>query len=122
MSAPEHQQLIAFLGERFETIDRRFDTIDRRFDAFDRRFEAFDRRIDELRGEILGHFDELYRRLERLEHEYQAIIQTLRRIEALMADERAQREILERDLATLRANVDVLNARIEDIERRLRSS
>jgi chromosome segregation ATPase len=122
MSAPEHQQLIAFLGERFETVDRRFDTIDRRFDAFDRRFEAFDRRIDELRGEILGHFDELYRRLERLEHEYQAITQTLRRIEALLADERARREILERDLATLRANVAVLNARIEDIERRLRSS
>jgi len=122
MSAPEHQQLIAFLGERFETIDRRFDTIDRRFDAFDRRFEAFDRRIDALRGEILGHFDELYRRLERLEHEYQAMTQTLRRIEALMADERARREILERDLATLRANVAVLNARIEDIERRLRSS
>ena len=65
MSAPEHQQLIAFLGERFETIDRRFEAIDRRF--------------DELRGEILGHFDELYRCL-------------------------------------------VLNARIEDIERRLRSS
>ena len=122
MSAPEHQQLIAFLGERFETIDRRFDTIDRRFNAFDRRFEAFDRRIDALRGEILGHFDELYRRLERLEQEYQAIAQTLRRIEALLADERARREILERDLATLRANVDVLNARIEDIERRLRSS
>src|SRR4029453_11533473 len=122
MSAPEYQQLIAFLGERFETVDRRFDTIDRRFDAFDRRFEAFDRRIDELRGEILGHFDELYRRLERLEHEYQAITQTLRRIEALLADERARREILERDLATLRANVAVLNARIEDIERRLRSS
>jgi chromosome segregation ATPase len=122
MSTPEYQQLIAFLGERFETIDRRFDTIDRRFDAFDRRFEAFDRRIDELRGEILGHFDELYRRLERLEHEYQAITQTLRRIEALLADERARREILERDLATLRANVAVLNARIEDIERRLRSS
>lgn len=122
MSAPEYQQLIAFLGERFETVDRRFDTIDRRFDAFDRRFEAFDRRIDELRGEILGHFDELYRRLERLEHEYQAITQTLRRIEALLADERARREVLERDLATLRANVAVLNARIEDIERRLRSS
>ena len=122
MSAPEHQQLIAFLGERFGTIDRRFDTIDRRFDAFDRRFEAFDRRIDELRGEILGHFDELYRRLERLEQEYQAITQTLRRIEALLANERAQREILERDLATLRANVAVLNARIEDIERRLLSS
>jgi len=57
MSAPEYQRLIAFLGERFDTIDRRFDAFDRR------RFEAFDRRIDELRGEILGHFDELYRRL-----------------------------------------------------------
>jgi chaperonin cofactor prefoldin len=115
MSASEYQQLIAFLGERFETIDRRFETIDRRFDAIDRRF-------DELRGEILGHFDEIYRRLERLEQEYQAITQTLRRIEALLADERTRREMLERDLATLRENVAVLNARIEDIERRLRSS
>jgi len=54
MSGSEYQQLIAFLGERFETIDRRFDAVDQRF--------------DELRGEILGHFDEIYRRLERLEH------------------------------------------------------
>jgi chromosome segregation ATPase len=122
MSGSEYQQLIAFLGERFETIDRRFETIDRRFDSIDRRFEAIDQRFDELRGEILGHFDEVYRRLERLEQEYQAITQTLRRIEALLADERARREILERDLATLRENVAVLNARIEDIERRLRFS
>jgi chromosome segregation ATPase len=122
MSGSEYQQLIAFLGERFETIDRRFETIDRRFDGIDRRFEAIDQRFDELRGEILGHFDEVYRRLERLEQEYQAITQTLRRIEALLADERARREILERDLATLRENVAVLNARIEDIERRLRFS
>ena len=122
MSASEYQQLIAFLGERFETIDRRFGTIDRRLETVDRRFDAIDRRFDELRGEILGHFDEVYRRLEGLEQEYQAITQTLRRIEALLADERARREILERDLATLKENVAVLNARIEDIERRLRSS
>jgi chromosome segregation ATPase len=115
MSGSEYQQLIAFLGERFETIDRRFDAVDQRFEAIDQRF-------DELRGEILGHFDEIYRRLERLEQEYQAITQTLRRIEALLADERARREILERALATLRENVAVLNARIEDIERRLRSA
>jgi chromosome segregation ATPase len=122
MSAPEYQQLIAFLGERFETIDRRFETIDRRFETIDRRFDTIDRRFNELRADIFGHFDEVYRRLERLEQEYQAITQTLRRIEALLADERARREILERDLATLRENVAVLNARIEDIERRLRSS
>lgn len=113
--ASEYPQLIAFIGERFEIIERRFEAIDRRFDAMDRRF-------DELRAEMLGRFDEIYRRLERLEQEYQAITQTLRRIEALLADERARREILERDLATLRENVAVLNARIEDIERRLRSS
>ncbi len=108
MSPSEYEQLVQFLGARFESIDRRFETIDRRF--------------DELRQEILGHFDEVYRRLERLEEEYQAITQALRRIEALLADERVRREILERDLATLRENVAVLSARIEDIERRLQSA
>jgi DNA repair exonuclease SbcCD ATPase subunit len=135
MSPSEYEQLVLFLGERFETIDRRFDTIDQRFDSIDRRFEivgqrfesmdrrfeTIDRRFDELRAELLGHFDEIYRRLERLEQEYHAITQALRRIEALLVDERVRREILERDLATLRGNVAALNARIEDIERRLRS-
>src|SRR6266851_1984657 len=121
MSPSEYEQLVLFLGERFETIDRRFETIDRRFDIIDRHFDTIDRRFDELRAELLGHFDEIYRRLERLEQEYHAITQALRRIEAMLADERVRRDILERDLATLRENVAVLNARIEDIERRLRS-
>ncbi len=128
MSPSEYEQLVLFLGERFETIDRRFDTIDQRFEivgqrfeTIDRHFDTIDRRFDELRAELLGHFDEIYRRLERLEQEYHAITQALRRIEAMLADERVRRDILERDLATLRENVAVLNARIEDIERRLRS-
>jgi uncharacterized membrane-anchored protein YhcB (DUF1043 family) len=112
MSPSEYQDLIAFLGERFETVDRRFEAMDHRFDAMDRRF-------DEFRAEILGHFDELYRRLDRLEQEYVAITQALRRIEAALLDERAQRERLEQDLASLRENVAVLRARIDDIERRL---
>ena len=49
MSAPEYQQLIAFLGERFETIDRRFDAMDRRF--------------DELRGEMNARIEDIERRL-----------------------------------------------------------
>lgn len=108
MSSSEYEQLVQFLGPRFETIDRRFETIDRRF--------------DELREWLLGHFDEIYRRLERLEQEYQAITQALRRIEARLGDERGRREMLERDLATLRENVAVLKARIDDIEQRLQSS
>jgi uncharacterized membrane-anchored protein YhcB (DUF1043 family) len=107
MSTSEYEQLIQFLGPRFEAIDRRF--------------EAMDRRFDELRAEILGHFDETYRRLERLEQEYQAITQALRRIEARLVDEAGRREILERDLAMLRENVAVLRARIDELERRLRS-
>src|SRR5215468_4964704 len=108
MSSPEYAELVRFLGQGFSTIDQRFDALEGKFDAF--------------RAEVLGHFDEIYRRLERLEQEYQAITQTLRRIEGRLVDERTRREMLERDLATLRENIAVLAARIEDIEQRLRSS
>jgi len=97
MSSPEYAELVGFLGQRFDAIDRRFD-------------------------ELRGHFDEIYRRLERLEQEYQAIMQALRRIEGRLVDERTRREMLERDLATLRENIAVLTARIADIEQRLRAS
>lgn len=115
MSPSEYQQLIEFLGERFTAIDRRFETIDRRF-------ETLETAVRELRADILGHFDALYRRIERLEQEYQAITQALRRIEALLLDERARREVLERDLTTLKENVAVLRARIDELERRLGAS
>src|SRR5262245_32929225 len=95
MSSPEYAELVRFLGQRFSSIDQRFDAIDqrftvidqrfaamdRRFDALDQRFDALDRRFDEFRAEVLGHFDEIYRPLVRLEQEYQAITQALRRIE-----------------------------------------
>jgi chromosome segregation ATPase len=105
MSPSEYQQLVEFLGTEFTAIDRRFTEMDRRF--------------TELRHEMLGHFDELYRRLERLEQEYHAITQALRRIEAGLADERGRREILERDLAELKRHVTILQTRIEEIEQRL---
>ena len=120
MASSEYQQLVQFLGERFTHVDQRFDAVDQRFDAVEQRLDAVEQRLDALRAEVLGHFDELYRRLERLEQEYQMILQGLRRIEALLADERTRRELLERDLAALRENVAVLRARIDEIERRLR--
>src|SRR5262247_301293 len=112
MSSPEYAELARFLGQRFSTIDQRFEVIDRRFDAMDRRFDALEGKFDAFRAEVLGHFDEIYRRLERLEQEYQAITHALRRIEGRLVDERTRREMLERDLATLRENIAVLNARI----------
>lgn len=107
MTGSEYQQLVEFLGHQFTAIDRRFDTLEQR--------------VNEGFREVFGHFDEIYRRLERLEQEYQAIVQALRRIEGLLADEMGRREALERGVEELKRNVVFLQARIEELERRLRS-
>jgi chromosome segregation ATPase len=112
VAASEYAQLVEFLGRQFTAVDQRFV-------AMDRRFDAIERQVTELRQDMLGHFDEIYRRLERLEQEYHAISQALRRIEAGLADERGRREILRRDLAELKQHVAVLQSRIEEIEQRL---
>ena len=70
MTPTEYQQLVEFLGPRFTEIDRRFAEMDGRF-------TETNGRIAELRREMLEHFDEIYRWLERLEQEYHAITQAL---------------------------------------------
>lgn len=105
MTSAEYQQLVDFLGPQFTRIDRRF--------------EMIDGRLGELRGEVLGHFDELYRRLDRLEQEYQAITQALRRMESALADGLGRREILEHGLAALKLQLTALQSRIEVIEQQL---
>ena len=105
MTSGEYEQLVEFLGRQFSEIDHRFDEVNRQF--------------TELRHDMLGHFDEIYRRFERLEQESHAITQALRRIEAGLADERGRREILERDLAELKQHVAALQSRIEEIEQHL---
>jgi len=79
MSNSEYQDLIAFLGRRFEEIGRHFDAVDHRFEAMDRRFDRVeaklaehDARIEAIDGrfcEGFGHFDHLYRRMGRLEQD-----------------------------------------------------
>src|SRR5260370_31482232 len=108
MKNPEYQQLVEFLTCEFTEIDQRFAAIDRRFDAQDGRFR-----------EVLGHLEAIYGRLERLEQEYHAIVEGLRRIEAILTDEQGRREILERSLAELKERVALLQARIDELERRL---
>jgi DNA repair exonuclease SbcCD ATPase subunit len=125
MSPNEYQELVEFLTSQFGQIDRRFHhltlEIDRRFTLLDGRLTAFHAEVGERFREVFSHFDEIYRRLERLEQEYYAISQQLRRIEAALTDESGRREILERDLATLKEHVGLLQVRIADIERRLGS-
>ncbi len=59
MTSAEYQQLVEFLGRQFTEIDRRFGEVDLRF--------------TELRQKMLGHFNAIYHRFERVEQEYHAI-------------------------------------------------
>ena len=113
MTQSEYQQLVEFLGGQFAAVDRRFG-------VFEQRFDAGERRAEERFREILGHFDEIYRRLERLEQEYYAIVEALQRIESLLADEQVKREVLERRVDELKHQVAVLQDRIQELEQRLR--
>ena len=106
MNMTECQQLVQFLTSQFAGIDRRFDGLREELHSHFR--------------ETNGHLDEIYRRLERLEQEYQAIVQALRRIEALMTEEGGRRELLERRLESLRQQLAALQLRIDDLEQRLR--
>ena len=74
MSPTEFQDLIEFLGQRFEAIAARIAGVDRRF-------AAMQGQLDGNHREALGHFDEVYRRLERLDQESVAVTQALRRLE-----------------------------------------
>ncbi len=65
MTSAEYQQLVDFLGRQVTEVDRRFGEMDRQF--------------TELRQDLLGHFDEIYLRFERLEQEYRATSQRLGR-------------------------------------------
>ena len=106
MTNTEYQQLVDFLTHQFTAIDKRF--------------VALEHRVDEGFRGVTGHLDAIYGQLELLKQEYLAIVEALRRIEALLADERARREMLERGLAELKERVAFLQARIDEVERRLR--
>jgi chromosome segregation ATPase len=124
MTNDEYRQLVEFLGRHFTDIEQQFAGVNRRFEAIDRRFDGIEQRLDahdERFREILGHLEAIYGRLERLEQEYYAIVEGLRRIEAILTDERARREVLERGLAELKERVALLQARIGEIERRLQA-
>ncbi len=71
MSPGEYQDLIEFLGHRFEAIDQRFDTIDQQFGAMARRFDGVDRRFDEMQAQVDGNHREAF----------VAVTQALRRLE-----------------------------------------
>lgn len=131
MASDEYAELIAFLGRKFDAIDERFAGMDRRlmamdqrFDTMDRRFDTMDRRLDTMDqrfSEVLDHLEHIYGRFERLEQEYQAILEGVRRIERLIGDERVKRDEMERGLELLKRQVVALQGRIEALEQQFHS-
>lgn len=115
MPNDEYAELIAFLGRKFDAIDERFTAMDQRFDVIEEKLTEHDGRFQE----VLGHLEHIYGRLERLEQEYQAILEGVRRIERLLNDERVKREELERGVELLRRQVAALQGRVEALEQQL---
>lgn len=123
MSPSDEQGLLEFLTGRFTQADRRFQEftleLNRRLSAIDEQIASFRAEVEERFRDVSGHFDETYRKLEQLEQEYYAISQQLRRIEAALTDDHQRRDSLDRELGALRKRVTALQARLDDIERRL---
>ena len=52
MTRSEYQELVEFIGPKFDRIERRFDGFERRFDAIDLRFDAIDLRFDGVEARL----------------------------------------------------------------------
>ena len=86
MTRSEYQELVEFLGRRFEAIDQRFEAIDQRFDAIDRRFDAMDQRFDAMdqRFEAMDQrFEAMDQRFEAIDQRFEAIEARLTRVEVM---------------------------------------
>jgi chromosome segregation ATPase len=90
--------------------------------ALEVRIDGVERKLDAFREETLGHFDEIYRRLERLETEYHAISAALIRVEKMISEERSDREELKREVESLKSRLAELEKRLADLEAELRDT
>jgi len=77
---------------------------------------------DQRFSEMLGHFDAIYRRLERLEDELLMVNNRLNRIEEAVNAGSAKHSDLEKRVKDLKAQIDLLQTRLEIVERHLETS
>lgn len=70
---------------------------------------------------LAAHFDELYKRLERLESEYHALTAGLKRVEERLdrVEARLDKMALKSELLELKARVEGLQAQVRQLEDRL---
>ena len=118
MTNDEYRQLIAFLGERFDGIEAHLTRHDHEFVALSRRLDALKADMGGQFREVSGQIEALAGHYERLQQEYHAIVEALRRMEAAQSDDCRRRETLERRLGEVHAELAALRARVDELERR----
>src|SRR4030067_1271873 len=69
--------------------------------------------------DILGHFDDLYKHLEKLEEEYQMITFVMKRIEDRLQESQFPRQDMESKLKELKIQFFQMQSRLEAIEREI---
>lgn len=88
------------------------------FDALKAKNEEHDQRFSEM----LGHFDAIYRRLERVEDELLMMNNRLGRLEDAIKDEKSNRLDLELRVKEIKAQIELLQGRLEMVERHLENT
>ncbi len=74
---------------------------------------------DEKFIDILGHFDDLYKHLEKLEEEYQMITFGMKRIEDRLQESQSPCQDMESKLKALKIQFSQMQSRLEAIEREI---
>ena len=68
---------------------------------------------------ILGHFDSLYKRLDRLEDEYYSIVHGIKRIEEVLEGKVKQQDTLEKKIQEMKERFKNLQDRLSAIEEKV---
>ena len=104
-------------------INTRFDRLETAVDRIAVEVVALNRRIDHLEAyferkfdDLTMHFDDVHRRIERLEQEQLAMSEALRRTNRSGDEEQARREDLARRVAELEREIAVLRGRVAMLE------
>jgi len=117
------QELVQYLEERFQGVNRQFAQIDQRFEPIDQRFEGIDRRFNEVNErieEVKRHNGVL---VEGLRHELQLVAEGLiTHINVRHAEDRAYvDQRFQETNALVRLSLestDQLRQRVENLERK----
>lgn len=78
-------------------------------------------KITPLRDEMLANFDAVFKRLDRLDHEYAALSAAVQRLEARMStiEQKLDKMALRSEVVELKERVLALEKRIEELEAQL---